>query len=76
MYGAKRYLLNARFTYGRSSPNRRTSAGDGWAMSNDWVAANLGGGWFPGNYSMSAGALINADEFITKNNEIEQNILP
>lgn len=73
MYGAKRYILNTSFG-NRSSPNRRSSSNDEWATTTDW--GNDGGGWFPGTYSMSAGVFINSDEFITKTNEIEQNILP
>ena len=73
MYGAKRYLLNTSFG-NKSSPNRRSSSVDEWAMTADW--GNDGGGWFPHTFSVRSGNFINSDEFITKNNELEQNILP
>lgn len=73
MYGAKRYLLNANFG-NSTSPNRRTSSNDDWAMTDDW--GNTGGGWFPGSFSGPLNISINSGEFVAKNNELEQNILP
>jgi hypothetical protein len=71
MYGAKRYMLSTRFG-NRSSPNTRTSSNDVWAMPPEWP--NTGGGW--ATYSIQPGNLGASDNFITKNSELEQNILP
>lgn len=74
MYGAKRYILSTQFG-NRGNPNKRLTSTDEWAMTQDWP--NAGGGWAPGStFSVGSNNLGQTQDFITKNSEIEQNILP